>query len=57
MAGTCGNAGLMIFTLLVGSKVAAIGYTPFFVGLAALDLVGAMVLWWLVRENKTPAVA
>ena len=57
MAGTCGNAGLLIFNLIIGGLVATIGYTPFFVGLAVLDLVGAAVLWTLVRENKTVAVA
>jgi ACS family hexuronate transporter-like MFS transporter len=51
MAGTCGNAGLLVFNLVIGSLVAAIGYTPFFVGLAALDLAGAAVLWILVRER------
>jgi ACS family hexuronate transporter-like MFS transporter len=51
LAGTCGNAGLLIFNLVIGSLVAAIGYTPFFVGLAALDLVGAAVLWTVVREK------
>jgi ACS family hexuronate transporter-like MFS transporter len=50
MAGTFGNAGLLIFTLLIGGLVATIGYTPFFIGLAVLDLVGAAVLWTLVRE-------
>jgi MFS transporter, ACS family, hexuronate transporter len=53
MAGTLGNGGLLIFNLIIGSLVAAIGYTPFFVVLAALDLVGAAVLWTLVREPKT----
>ena len=57
MAGTCGNAGLLIFNLVIGSLVVAIGYTPFFVGLAALDLIAAVVLWSLVRENKTAVVA
>ena len=52
LAGTCGNGGLMIFNLIIGGLVAVIGYTPFFIGLAALDLVGAAVLWTLVRENK-----
>jgi len=50
MAGTCGNAGLLTFNLLIGGLVAAIGYSPFFVGLAALDLLGAVLLWTLVRE-------
>jgi ACS family hexuronate transporter-like MFS transporter len=55
MAGTCGNAGLLIFNLLIGSLVVAIGYTPFFIGLAALDLIAAAVLWTVVREIKTAA--
>jgi len=50
MAGTCGNAGVLLFSLLMGGLVASIGYTPFFVGLAALDLLGALILWTLVRE-------
>ena len=53
LAGTCGNAGLLIFNLVIGSLVVAIGYTPFFVGLAALDLLGAAVLWTVVREQHT----
>jgi ACS family hexuronate transporter-like MFS transporter len=52
MAGTFGNAGLLIFNLVIGVLVATIGYAPFFIGLAALDLVGAAVLWVLVREPK-----
>ena len=40
MAGTCGNAGVLLFSLLMGTLVTTIGYTPFFVGLAALDLLG-----------------
>jgi ACS family hexuronate transporter-like MFS transporter len=52
MAGTCGNAGLLIFSLLIGAKVASIGYTPFFIGLGVLDLIGAVLLWTLVREPK-----
>jgi ACS family hexuronate transporter-like MFS transporter len=52
MAGTCGNAGLLIFNVLLGTLVAKIGYTPFFICLGLLDLVGAAVLWTLVREPK-----
>ena len=38
--------------------VATVGYTPFFVCLAFLDLVGAAVLWTVVRERKLePAYA
>ncbi len=60
MAGTCGNAGLLTFNLLIGVLVATVGYTPFFVCLGVLDLVGALVLWSVVRDPATrtePAVA
>ena len=57
MAGTCGNAGLLIFSLMIGGLVATVGYTPFFVGLGVLDLVGAAVLWTLVREPRAEAPA
>jgi ACS family hexuronate transporter-like MFS transporter len=52
MAGTCGNAGVLIFSLLMGALVTRIGYTPFFIGLAALDLLGAVILWSVVRERR-----
>jgi MFS transporter, ACS family, hexuronate transporter len=57
MAGTCGNAGVLIFSLLMGALVARIGYTPFFVGLAALDLLGALILWTVVRERRADTMA
>jgi ACS family hexuronate transporter-like MFS transporter len=57
MAGTCGNAGVLIFSLLIGSLVTRIGYTPFFIGLAVLDLVGALVLWTVVRERREDTMA
>jgi ACS family hexuronate transporter-like MFS transporter len=57
MAGTCGNAGVLIFSLLMGALVASVGYTPFFIGLAALDLLGAVVLWTVVREGRVQTVA
>jgi ACS family hexuronate transporter-like MFS transporter len=50
MAGTCGNAGLLAFNLLIGGLVATVGYAPFFVCLGVLDLVGAAVLWTVVKE-------
>jgi ACS family hexuronate transporter-like MFS transporter len=52
LAGTCGNAGVFIFNALIGGLVLTIGYTPFFIGLAMLDLLGTLVLWTLVRERK-----
>ncbi len=56
MAGTCGNAGLLIFSLMIGGLVATVGYTPFFLCLAVLDLAGAVVLWTVVRERPPDAV-
>lgn len=56
MAGTFGNAGLLVFSLLVGGLVAKVGYTPFFICLGLLDLVGAAVLWTVVREYKQERV-
>ncbi len=52
MAGTFGNAGVLAFSTAVGALVLIIGYTPFFVALAVLDLVGATVLWTLVRPPQ-----
>ena len=53
MAGTMGNAGVLIFTLTVGALVTRIGYSPFFVCLSVLDILGAIVLWTVVREPKS----
>jgi ACS family hexuronate transporter-like MFS transporter len=53
MCGTFGNMGLLIFSLLIGGLMATVGYTPFFVSLAVLDLVAALLLWILVREPKS----
>jgi len=53
MAGTCGNLGTMIFTLLLGRLVSSYGYAPFFVALPLLDVLGAALLWALVRERTT----
>ena len=57
MAGTCGNAGVLVFSLLMGALVTRVGYTPFFIGLAALDLIGAVLLWTLVRERRPDTIA
>jgi ACS family hexuronate transporter-like MFS transporter len=54
MAGTFGNAGVLVFSLLIGGLVAKVGYTPFFVCLGLLDLLGAIVLWTVVRERVAP---
>lgn len=52
MAGTFGNAGLLIFSLLIGSLVATVGYTPFFVCLGVLDLIGMIILWTVVSDRE-----
>jgi MFS transporter, ACS family, hexuronate transporter len=52
MAGTLGNAGVLLFSLLIGALVTTIGYTPFFICLGILDIIGATVLWTLVRDPK-----
>ncbi|HET7535627.1 MAG TPA: MFS transporter [Candidatus Didemnitutus sp.] len=57
LAGTCGNGGIVVFNTLIGGLVAVIGYTPFFIGLAVLDIVGAVILWTVVRDPRTAAPA
>ena len=52
MAGTLGNAGVLVFNLLIGARVATIGYTPFFICLGVLDVIGAVILWTVVREPQ-----
>jgi ACS family hexuronate transporter-like MFS transporter len=52
MAGTLGNLGVLVFSLLIGGLVAKVGYGPFFVALGVLDLLGAVLLWTLVREPR-----
>lgn len=56
MAGTCGNGGLLIFSLAMGALVSTVGYAPFFIGLGVLDLVGAAVLWTVVKERVPETV-
>jgi ACS family hexuronate transporter-like MFS transporter len=51
IAGFCGNLGVLLFTLVVGGLVTAVGYHPFFVALAVFDLLAAIWLWVMVRER------
>ncbi|NLR73021.1 MFS transporter [Novosphingobium sp. ERN07] len=55
MAGTTAWVGGMLFTLLIGQSADSFGYNPLFVALAALDILGAVVLWMLLRERKAAA--
>jgi ACS family hexuronate transporter-like MFS transporter len=57
MAGTFGNLGLLLFNLAIGGLVLKVGYTPFFICLGVLDLIGAAVLWTLVREAPAAEAA
>lgn len=52
MAGTSAWVGGMLFTLLIGQSADRFGYNPLFVTLAALDFVGAAVLWSILRAPK-----
>ncbi|WP_423141739.1 MFS transporter [Parablastomonas sp. CN1-191] len=54
MAGSIAWIGGMLFTLLIGKSADVIGYNPLFVALAALDIIGAAVLWSLLRHQKEP---
>ncbi|MCX7283135.1 MAG: MFS transporter [Novosphingobium sp.] len=55
MAGTTAWIGGMLFTLLIGQSADVFGYNPLFVALAALDILGAGVLWVLLREPRAQA--
>ena len=54
-----GGIGFWRGRLATGRSAYQIGYSPIFVCLGALDLIGALVLWTLVREpvNKVEVVA
>ncbi|WP_333838619.1 MFS transporter [Novosphingobium sp.] len=50
LAGLAGNLGVLVFSLSLGQMVDVVGYGPFFLLLGTLDLVGAVLLWTLVRK-------
>jgi len=50
VAGTAANLGVLIFTLLLGTFVDRVGYQPFFILLGVTDLIGALLLWTLIRK-------
>ena len=55
MAGTCANLGIFITTQIIGGLVSTIGYTPFFIALAVLDLIAAAVVWTVIRKPTAHA--
>lgn len=54
LAGMMGNLGVLIFSLLIGGLVTTVGYNPFFVALGVLDILGAILLWTLVKDTVAP---
>lgn len=54
MAGTVGWVGGMLFTFAIGQSADVFGYNPLFIALAVLDLIGAAVLWSLLRSRRGP---
>jgi MFS transporter, ACS family, hexuronate transporter len=57
LAGMMGNLGVLLFSLLIGGLVTKIGYDPFFVALGVLDILGAVLLWTLVKDRVSPKAA
>lgn len=54
LAGMMGNLGVLIFSLLIGGLVTTVGYDPFFIALGVLDILGAILLWTLVKDRVAP---
>lgn len=52
MAGSAAWIGGMLFTFAIGKSADVFGYNPLFVALAGLDLIGAVVLWSLLRKPR-----
>jgi ACS family hexuronate transporter-like MFS transporter len=50
VAGMAANLGVLLFTLALGSLVDQVGYQPFFILLGLGNLVGAVLLWTLIRK-------
>ncbi len=51
MAGSAAWIGGMLFTYTIGKSADVFGYDPLFVALAAFDLIGAVVLWTVLKTN------
>jgi len=52
-AGLFANLGVLLFSVAMGMLLTTVGYEPFFVALGLMDLLGAALLWTLVRAPKT----
>jgi ACS family hexuronate transporter-like MFS transporter len=53
VGGLCGNLGILLFSLVIGVLVKTVGYSPFFVALGVFDILAAIWLWTVVKENRT----
>ena len=51
LSGSFGILGGMLFTMVVGIVAMRVGYAPLFIAIGLFDLVGAALLWMLVRET------
>lgn len=50
MAGSCAWLGQLTFNLFMGALVSIVGYGPFFIALSLFDVLGAILLWTLLRD-------
>jgi ACS family hexuronate transporter-like MFS transporter len=50
LSGSVGMLGGTLFTMIVGVVAMRVGYAPLFLVIGSLDMVGAALLWALVRE-------
>lgn len=50
MAGACAWTGQLIFNLFIGAFVVVIGWGPFFIALAFFDIIGAAILWIVLKD-------
>jgi len=55
-SGMAGYAGGILFTWIVGQLARAGNYGPVFLCVGIFDVIGAIVLWTLLREPKAAAV-
>uniref|UniRef100_UPI003BEF2D05 MFS transporter n=1 Tax=Burkholderia arboris TaxID=488730 RepID=UPI003BEF2D05 len=56
LAGFVAGTGTFLFMLTMGWLVGKIGYTPFFIALGLGDLIGAAILWTVVKPQNTEAI-
>ncbi len=51
MVGTAANLGALLISLAIGFMVAKTGYGPFFILIGGLDLIGAALLWLVIKPK------